>query len=73
MANTNNRRTEDMNTTKATLCRWCASPVEVTPADEERMDELLTQLDYWGEASLTEEEQALVHCGPVCEACKASA
>jgi hypothetical protein len=62
-----------MKTTTARLCRWCKSPVEMTPADEERMDELLTQIDYWGETSLTEDQQALVHNGPLCEACQARA
>jgi hypothetical protein len=37
------------------------------------MDELLTQIDYWGETSLTEDQQALVHNGPLCEACQARA
>lgn len=62
-----------MNTTKESPCRWCKCPVEVTPADEEHLDELLTQIDIWGEASLPEDEQALIHHGPLCEACKAHA
>jgi hypothetical protein len=44
--------------------------MEVTPEVQEYIDELLVRLDYFGEMSLTEDQQALIHYGPLCEECE---
>ena len=50
-------------------CRWCKRPVELTPDEEKYRDQLNSRADCLGYESLTEDEQALVLCGPLCDDC----
>lgn len=55
------------------LCRWCKRPVELTADDDAYRDQLNDRVDRLGYESLTEDEQALVLFGPLCEPCEKEA
>ena len=58
-----------MTTMTKCNCRWCKRPVELTDDDEQYRDKLLDRVDRLGYESLTEDQQALVLFGPLCEPC----
>ena len=62
-----------MTTITKCQCRWCQQPVELTSDDEKYRDQLNDRVDRLGYESLTEDQQALVLFGPLCEPCEKQA